>query len=330
MIYNPNSIPLRIPFAPNRAFNFAKPIKVTNRTTKLTNYQIEVNLNTSNFAFEKARADGADVRFQDANGKALSYWVESWTTTSAKIWVKLDELEAYEDRIIWLMYGNYNCMTASNGINTFTLFDDFNDNSFTGWNWDEGVAGNQAVEQNQRLELTTALNSYGHAEKSGLSSTFLAQVKLYRENLDVDYSWSPGLFIWFNARDWGSVRLAGTPEQFLVQKAINDVVSQDLYGVMTVDTWYWLRIRSDGTNIYFEKSTNGTDWTTLQSIAVPATWSIDTNSLAIIGTGYEDGATYPNPDLDNNYSSTGANIITYFDDFRVRKYAFFEPIVEVL
>jgi len=121
-LYTPSSIPLRIPFAPGKRFNFTKPIRIINRTTKLTDYQIEVNLNTSNFAFEKARSDGADIRFQDANGKALNYWIESWTSTSATIWVKLDELEDYEDRIIWLIYGNYDEVAKSNPTDTLIRY----------------------------------------------------------------------------------------------------------------------------------------------------------------------------------------------------------------
>lgn len=155
-IYTPSSIPLRIPFAPNRGFNFTKPIRVTNLTTKLTDYQIVVNLNTSNFAFEKARPDGADIRFQDANGKALSYWIENWTSTNAKIWVKLDELEAYEDRIIWLIYGNYNAKSETSFDDTF-IFGELWDNAALNTTKWSTVSGNPTYSintANNYLEVT--------------------------------------------------------------------------------------------------------------------------------------------------------------------------------
>lgn len=129
-IHLPSSIPIKIPFMPERGFNHIKPIRITNRTTKLTEYQGAINLNASNFAFEKARSDGADIRFQDANGEALSYWIKSWTSTSAKIWVKLDELENYEERFIYMIYGNYDAITESNGKNTFDQFVDFSNDVY--------------------------------------------------------------------------------------------------------------------------------------------------------------------------------------------------------
>jgi len=185
-IYTPSSIPLRIPFAPNRGFNFTKPIRVTNRTTKLTNYQIEVNLNTTNFAFEKARPDGADIRFQDANGKALSYWIESWLATSAKIWVKLDELEAYEDRIIWLIYGNYDGANESSGDNTFTFFDDFRGiDAYAGFTfqqrWNLDHYGHQGVAFDG-----TYIYSTGKSTNKELAKFNLASVKQAEDTLAAD------------------------------------------------------------------------------------------------------------------------------------------------
>lgn len=135
--HSPNAIPLRVPFAPGRGFNYAKPIRVTNRTTQLTNYQVEINLNEFNFDFDKAQANGADVRVQDANGDALTYWVESWNvgTKNATIWVKLKTLEDYEDRLLWLIYGNPEASTESDGDETFVTYNITGIQAF--WQMDE-------------------------------------------------------------------------------------------------------------------------------------------------------------------------------------------------
>ena len=131
--HSPNAIPLRVPFAPGRGFNYAKPIRITNRTTQLTDYQIEVNLNQSNFDFNKVQADGADIRFQDANGKSLNYWIETWNsiTQTSRIWVHMPRIENQEDRIIWLIYGNEYAKSNSDGSKTFYLFDHFT--TYSGW-----------------------------------------------------------------------------------------------------------------------------------------------------------------------------------------------------
>jgi hypothetical protein len=159
-IHLPSSIPIRIPFVSERGFNFIKPIRITNRTTKLTDYQIEVNLSTSNFAFEKARSDGADIRFQDANGEGLSYWIESWTSTSATIWVKLNELEDYEERFVYMVYGNYDGTTGTDGTGTFLFFDDFTGDTLDATKWNEDAVNN----------ITHTINNYFRFEdatKSG-------------------------------------------------------------------------------------------------------------------------------------------------------------------
>jgi hypothetical protein len=309
---------------------YRKPITVNNTSGgECTNYPVLITLTTENFPYSHCKSDGSDIRFsQDDGTTPLSYMIKDWNYNGiSKLLVKVDSIPTGQNIPLYLYYGNTEATSESNGFNTYNLFDDFNDNSLTGWTWEEGVAGNQAVEQNQRLEITNALNSYGHVEKSGLPDTFLAQVKIYRPSLPNDQTWAPGLVIWFNAKDWANIVLAGSGSEFTAHRVINDSNFSTSGGSFSAGTWYWLRIKSDGTNIYFEYSTNGTDWTTLSNIAVPATWIIDANSLVELGSGYEQGATYPNPKLNNNYSSPGANWTAYFDDFRVRKYVTPEPSV---
>jgi Domain of unknown function (DUF2341) len=56
------------------------------------NYPLAVLLDKSRFDFSQARADGADIRFFDAGGKALPHAIELWDRNSgaAAIWVLLD------------------------------------------------------------------------------------------------------------------------------------------------------------------------------------------------------------------------------------------------
>lgn len=130
IIYNPSSIPLRIPFSHWRNYNFIKPIRIIGSNTKLTDYQVKIELNSTNFPFEKCRADGADLRFVDIDGRSLDYWLESWSKSNktATLWSKIPEILDSADKLIWLIYGNSSASSASNGTNTFEFFDDF-DNS---------------------------------------------------------------------------------------------------------------------------------------------------------------------------------------------------------
>lgn len=123
-IHLPHPIPLRTPFSPYSRFNDIKPILITNKGAKLTDYQIKIELNRFNFPFEKIRSDGNDMRFVDADGSKLNYWLESISKTSktATIWCKIPEIFETSDKQIWMLYGNPLAISKSNGTNTFIAY----------------------------------------------------------------------------------------------------------------------------------------------------------------------------------------------------------------
>lgn len=123
-------IPLRMPFSPERNFNYAKPIRIRNPTVKYFNYILTINLTENNFDFSEARSDGRDIRFKDANRKLLQYRIQSWDSSSkiAEIKILIPELDAYDEKIIWMFYGNKNSIDQSIAYNDliYSFFDDFN------------------------------------------------------------------------------------------------------------------------------------------------------------------------------------------------------------
>jgi len=56
---------------------YYKDIAISNSGGALSDYQVLVNLTGSAFP-TNARTDGADIRFTDAGGAELSYWIEGW------------------------------------------------------------------------------------------------------------------------------------------------------------------------------------------------------------------------------------------------------------
>ncbi|MEA1869875.1 MAG: DUF2341 domain-containing protein [Euryarchaeota archaeon] len=105
----------------------------------LSDYQILVELNVSNFDFSKAQPDGADIRFAELDKTLLSYWIEAWDSTAedAKVWVKVASVPASSTATIRMYYGNAGATSESNGTAAFILFDDFEDgtvgSSPSGW-----------------------------------------------------------------------------------------------------------------------------------------------------------------------------------------------------
>lgn len=124
-VYLPNQIPLRIPYSPFKGFNFIKPIRISGTSSKLTDYQVKIELTRYNFPFEKCRSDGADLRFIDETNEVLNYWLESWSSSSktATILCKIPEIPIRTDKFIWMLYGNPTASTTSNGDDTLIFFD---------------------------------------------------------------------------------------------------------------------------------------------------------------------------------------------------------------
>ena len=87
----------------NMDWNYKKTITL-NSDDMLTDYQVLINLNSSNFDFNNANPNGSDIRFIDGK-KELDYWIEEWNYDNAKIWIKVNLTGTKE---IYMYYGNPN------------------------------------------------------------------------------------------------------------------------------------------------------------------------------------------------------------------------------
>lgn len=97
--------------------DFYREIDLSSATDQ-DEYQVEVNLNTSNFDYSNADADGEDIRVFDENYNELDYWIENWDSTGdSKIWVKIEDSGTSK---ILLVYGNDSIATTSNREEVFS------------------------------------------------------------------------------------------------------------------------------------------------------------------------------------------------------------------
>jgi len=126
----PHPAPLKNPHSPFRNFNYIRPIHIKGSTEDLRDYQVRIVLNKNNFPLEKCKSDGSDIRFRDETGEALSYWIESWTPNEAVIWCKIPYIPACRTKDIWIVFGNPNAKSESNGKATFDFFNDFEELNF--------------------------------------------------------------------------------------------------------------------------------------------------------------------------------------------------------
>ena len=102
-------------------WDYRKPITVTNNSGGvLTNYQVNITINTQELISAKMQSDGADIRFTQSDGTAeIYYWIESGiNTTATDIWTKVPSIPT-GDSTIYIYYGNSGASAASSESNTF-------------------------------------------------------------------------------------------------------------------------------------------------------------------------------------------------------------------
>ena len=67
----------------NVNWKYRREITMTNVNGTLTNYQILVQLNSSNFNFSHAQENGSDIRFVASDDETLlSHWIEVWNSAN--------------------------------------------------------------------------------------------------------------------------------------------------------------------------------------------------------------------------------------------------------
>jgi hypothetical protein len=132
-------------------------------TAKVTDYQVQILLTPSTFASSHARSDGGDLRFSSTSTLTgtfdLSYWVDSYSSGTAKIWVKIPSLNVGQNLPIYLFYGNTAATSASDVTATFpsryVSTGSFSLGGSVTYSWFEVQAGHTlSLAQGQALSLT--------------------------------------------------------------------------------------------------------------------------------------------------------------------------------
>ncbi|MBD3366537.1 DUF2341 domain-containing protein, partial [candidate division WWE3 bacterium] len=158
----------------NEKWRFRKKIEISyTGTATLTNHQIkldEVDVDGLNSA-GKLNSDCSDIRFTDANGALLKYWIADESDTADEldctasdydIWVKVPSI-GFGGTHIYMYYGNPTAASESDGREVFEFFEDFDGSAVDTALWDSN--GSPAV-TGGNLEL----NDAGDAAPEGIVS----------------------------------------------------------------------------------------------------------------------------------------------------------------
>ena len=86
------------------------------RDDNLINFPVLVKLDSSRIDYSAMQANGADLRFYDPDGAALTYEIESWNPGGTSyVWVKVPQIDASSNSdFIWMAYGNPVAADAQN------------------------------------------------------------------------------------------------------------------------------------------------------------------------------------------------------------------------
>jgi len=94
-----------------------------NSTIPEDDYQIKVELSSTNFDYSKAETNGEDIRFFDEDDNPLSFWIEEWNSEGVSIiWIKVANSEVDE---VYMSYGYPDASSASAGSSVFEFFEGF-------------------------------------------------------------------------------------------------------------------------------------------------------------------------------------------------------------
>jgi len=146
----------------NRNFKYRRAIKITEQSgSDLTDYQVLIELNSTNFDFSHAQTNGEDIRFTDTDSNLSSYWIEEWDALNetAKIWVEVPSIPANGTVEIYCYYGNSEITSVSDGDAVFELFDDFEGTSLdtNKWNSYQTYSGGSIAVENSYVKLDAYL-----------------------------------------------------------------------------------------------------------------------------------------------------------------------------
>jgi len=125
-------------------WGYRKSHVINNTGDALSDYQVMFTVNRSSgadsgstvYVGTKCNESYDDIRFTNATGGLLDYWIEESDSSDATIWVEVDTIAASGNTTIYLYYGNSGASAVSSGDDTFEFFDDFPGSSLDTSKWD--------------------------------------------------------------------------------------------------------------------------------------------------------------------------------------------------
>lgn len=180
------------------------------------------------------------------------------------------------------------------------------------------VLGTTAMATGGVVQITAPTNVYAHLYRpfpAQVGSEFTVQVSM-KAGPDSGSSWAPSLFVY-----WDPTAFAGVGHQAGDGKFRGNAQAFSLGGVfdagMVALDWVDVKLYFTATTVGVSARAKGGDWVTLTEkprLGSPATLPAE----IVLGKGFGNNTpTYPNPHLDNSYSTPGSVGVAYMDNLIV-------------
>ena len=297
-------------------WKYRRKINLSNPGDELSVYQLQVNLTQDNFDYGDAGENGEDIRFIDAGGNSLSYWIENWDTNDASsIWLNVSSIPN-GDSAIHLYYGNGDAHNESNASKVFLLYDDFDDGIWTDkWNETRSDGTSYSSESDGTLKVVSK-GGDDFCEELDSKATF--EVPFVYE---ARYKWTSGYVGRFRASSvspllsYVLMECTRYSSDWRVLNIYGGIGPEDNQYFSFTDSWkeYRMMLQDEGGN--------GT--AVLRAGNTLDTWE-DTVSLACEGKPSDYSAWRGRLDT-THHSSYGSETLSEYDWVRVRKYALERP-----
>ena len=289
----------------NVTWNYKIPINISNTAGDLIDYQIKIELNSSNTGSNwNWSNEGSDIRFTNSTDDELDFWIESWDSTAntSTIWIKIPFLENNANTTIYIYYGNPSANSASDGTNTFDFFDDFEGSTLNSSKWTD-IQGSYSIS-----------NSAFHG--NGGNNIEWIRTNLYQTigNIIVEFSMKPD----FATGDWDSGIGIGAAGEGTASGFLDDRLTQQT--ICLVDTIWW--------SGYSDCNVARSDFNTYHTYKV----IMDTAANRKYMYDLTDGRSHNRAGTKTGYiwlitDSDSSNRDTSYDWIRVRKYSSTEPAI---
>ena len=294
----------------NTTYKIPITINNTGNSSTLTNYQVQVNINTASLiSAGQMQSDCADIRFADSSGNLLPYWIEGGcNTTTTQIWVNVNTIAASSDTTINMYYGSASASSLSNGNTTFNYFDQ--GNNISSWAESGSAGETSSVGDSAPSYYANSSNGDYMYKNIGLTGNEILTFNINTTGLG-------DLFFLTNSSGAGQMfRLdgrSGNPSGFATTSSWthwNAPTGVNLLG----NTWYKFQIvvNSSGTDasLYYKQTTGDTP---LVNGTLIGTYSITNNGSYIGLVG----------------DALGGSYTTYLDNIIVSQYSTVIPTVTI-